>query len=220
LSLQQLAHELNSKLDSSMRTLGLAERALSRCSIDAGSGLDDVAVNLRRARDCLVWMAQLLDRASSGRTTLEILSDGRPLGRCIDHVLMALGPLAAKHGVHLDTWVAAEAADLPGGPLASVIENAVRNAIESCAQIPGTLRRVGLQAQHIDGTLSLRIHDSGTGLQPDVNKPGGHGLGLAISSTIIAQLGGTLQLTDNPEGTGALLELSVPTAALTKQEAA
>ena len=83
LSLEQLAHELNPKLDSSMRTLTLAEQALSRHTASDISGLDDVASKLRRARAALCG---------------------------IDDILAELDPLADKHGVDLDTWVSPGAA--------------------------------------------------------------------------------------------------------------
>ena len=62
ISVGQLAHELNSLLDGSLRTLGLALRQLEPVPGDRRSD-DAVVTRLQTARDAMWQMAELLERA-------------------------------------------------------------------------------------------------------------------------------------------------------------
>jgi C4-dicarboxylate-specific signal transduction histidine kinase len=96
--------------------------------------------------------------------------------------------------------------------LQQVILNLVMNAVESISHSGQWTRVVQLRTQvRDDGTVLMRVVDSGPGVDPEVakkmfepfftTKPGGMGMGLAICKTIIEAHGGSLTAVPNaPQG--------------------
>jgi signal transduction histidine kinase len=116
--------------------------------------------------------------------------------------------------------------DLPlvqidGIELQQVLLNVIRNSID--AMVPSTGERQLRLAITFDGqaTISLTIQDTGSGVSIDdqkrifdpffTTKSGGMGLGLAISSTLVANHGGKLRLIKSDQD-GSIFEI-VMTAA-------
>jgi signal transduction histidine kinase len=72
------------------------------------------------------------------------------------------------------------------------------------------------------GQLEVAVADNGAGVDPALGdrifepfrttKPGGLGMGLAISRSIVASHGGRLWVTDNPTG-GAVFRFTLPAGA-------
>lgn len=140
-------------------------------------------------------------------------------------LLIAKTTLAAESGVallidgdsHLDALPPALATDV-----ITVLGNLVDNAVDVS---------VGSQRKTVDVTiddggpvdgLRITVTDSGPGVpahlreaifargvtsKPDV--PGGRGIGLALVRLVSAQLGGTVEVTDGPEG-GAVFDVRLP----------
>jgi signal transduction histidine kinase len=102
--------------------------------------------------------------------------------------------------------------------LEQVLINLVKNALESQAQAGGT---VNVRAQSRGESLSITILDSGPGIaNPDnlfvpffTTKPGGSGVGLALSRQIIEGHGGTLRLDNRSDARGAVAVVEIPDAA-------
>jgi C4-dicarboxylate-specific signal transduction histidine kinase len=104
--------------------------------------------------------------------------------------------------------------------LQQVLLNLVRNAIDAMNSLPPERRRLRLKTS-FDGqsTVLMLVQDSGPGISAEdcelifdpffTTKPGGMELGLAISSTLIANRGGKLRLIkSDPEG--SIFELAIP----------
>ncbi len=102
--------------------------------------------------------------------------------------------------------------------------NILQNAVQALATNPPEApRRLAIRAWRNNGTISLRISDTGPGISPehlpkifdpffttrDVGQ--GTGLGLTIAHTIIEQHGGHLWATNDPD-TGAVFEMELPAA--------
>ncbi len=98
-----------------------------------------------------------------------------------------------------------------------ILENLLINAIEASPRG----RSVTLLARRSDEKLEFLVSDEGSGLAPDVrrqifrpirsSKPGGGGIGLAISHQLARHAGGSLELVDSSE-LGTRFRLTVPSA--------
>jgi C4-dicarboxylate-specific signal transduction histidine kinase len=103
------------------------------------------------------------------------------------------------------------------GALQQVLFNVLQNA----AQAIDGAGSIDAEARAENGSVLIRISDSGPGIAPDVlsrvfepffttKAPGeGTGLGLAISYEIAQELGGTIQASNRPEG-GACFDIVLP----------
>jgi signal transduction histidine kinase len=105
--------------------------------------------------------------------------------------------------------------------LQQVLLNLVRNAIDAMSSSPPEERRLRLKT-NFDGqsNVLMSVQDSGPGISAEdrqrifdpffTTKHGGMGLGLAISSTLVANHGGKLRLAkSDPEGSTFELEMPV-----------
>jgi signal transduction histidine kinase len=226
LSLGQLAHELNSLLDGSLRSLRLAEGGLDRApesppAAGGSPGLDEVRGRLATARRGLEEIAAILGRAMSAEPAAAVLATPRSLGEEIDGILAAVTPLASRSRVALIVEAEPEARRLPAGPLGSVVGNGLRNAIDACVAGTALDRRaeLSLYVDHGRAELVILIADNGPGVPgpPESgrsDKPLGHGHGLVVCSKIVAGLAGRIGLTNVPFGEGAVLQARIPLRSL------
>ena len=218
ISVGQLAHELNSLLDGSLRTLGLALRQLEPAPGDRRSA-DAVVTRLQTARDAMWQMAELLERAMrDGGASSQVLYRARPLGVEIPRILALVGPLAESHDVAVRAEIGPEAGELHIGPLGAVLLNGLRNAVQACVRGGQDPKRVELTAGVEQRHLVIRISDTGPGEvsgehRDDKAWPAGHGLGLGLCRQVVSELGGRLELVPGPAG-GAVLRVEVPLRSL------
>jgi C4-dicarboxylate-specific signal transduction histidine kinase len=222
LSVDQLAHELNSLLDGSLRTLGMALRHLEPIAGDRRSN-DAVVTRLQTAREAMWQMAELLERAMQDpEGTSRVLHRSRPLGKEVSRILELVGPMAETHHVAVRAEIAPEARDLAIGPLGAIVLNGLRNAVQACVrggQEPGQVDlRVAVEPQE---SLVIRITDTGPGRAEDLAprdgpSPGRHGLGLGLCRQVVAELGGSMQLTSRKGAGGAELRVEVPVRSLSQ----
>jgi signal transduction histidine kinase len=112
---------------------------------------------------------------------------------------------------------------LDGMEFQQVLLNLVRNAIDAMSSQPREARRLALKTR-FDGqsTVLMSVEDSGPGISAAdqahifdpffTTKSGGMGLGLAISSTLVANHGGRLRLVRS-DADGSVFELAIPVVA-------
>jgi signal transduction histidine kinase len=109
---------------------------------------------------------------------------------------------------------------LDGTQLQQVLLNLIKNAIDAMSSVPPEARRLRLTTS-FDGhsTVLLSVEDSGPGIPVEdrerifnpffTTKSGGIGLGLAISSTLVADCGGKLRLRKS-DSDGSIFEVAMP----------
>ncbi len=214
MSVGQLAHELNSLLDGSLRTLGLALRQLEPAQSDQQSA-DAVVARLQTARDAMWQMAELLERAMrGGGATSRVLYRTRLLGEEVPRILALVQPLAEVHDVTVRAEIGPEARALPIGPLGAVLLNGLRNAVQACVRGGKEPMSVELSATVEHRRLVIRISNTGPdragGETPGQEPwPDGHGLGLELCRQVVSELGGRLELVGAGVGGGAVLRVEV-----------
>lgn len=217
LSIEHLAHELNSLLDGSLRSLTLAQEALSGAVVVYDGAIEPVIARLRTAQEGLSQMAKLLDRAMiTPNAGVDMFDEPQPLEAQILRIVEMLGPLASEHDVAIYVDLTPRAKTLQTATLGPVVLNGLRNAIQACAANDRGERRVEVSvAVRNRGDVMLLIADTGCGPRCSIDpagacKPQGHGLGLDLCRQIVSDLGGQLRLTHVPFGAGAILQVVVP----------
>ena len=141
-------------------------------------------------------------RAPGGGTELTAVA------ACVQTVINILRPLAEKREVSLawEPWGSASEAvqdlraRIDGGRLKQVLMNLALNAIE----VSPSGGRVAIELEASARQLALRVRDQGPGVDPKserrifepffTTRPGGSGLGLAVSRQIAQAAGGQLDL--------------------------
>lgn len=242
--LAALSHELSGLLDGSLRWLCIAQRSLSTAKIDSEE-LSAVSRHLDTIQGAMERMVDLIGAAMKGSSSVigsHTLSaeSGITLKEAIEHAAQVVVPQADDRGIAIDTAVAPDLAAMPAGPVYSVILNGLRNAVESIigAQDVQRIRSGGLIEVHAGLShpqdargkthtlVYIEIRDDGAGITNGeaqgkafefgyTTKPGGVGLGLAVSREIVRELGGVIELSrrdDRPASgrNGAVLRISYP----------
>ncbi|GAA3286828.1 sensor histidine kinase [Dactylosporangium vinaceum] len=159
--------------------------------------------------------AEAIEFAGAELAVAQRLTD-RVVGAVREPVLAALllgkAAQAAERGVELEVAPDAEVpeAALPPGDLVTIVGNLLDNAIDAAVAAPPP-RRVSFSAVRHGGSLTLRVTDSGPGLDPaDVSRafergwstkgaahataPTGRGLGLALVGQAVHRHGGDIEV--------------------------
>ncbi|RQP05538.1 MAG: PAS domain-containing sensor histidine kinase [Paracoccus sp. BP8] len=114
--------------------------------------------------------------------------------------------------------------DADAGMMRQVFTNLLKNAGEALDELradppEGWQPQVRVMLRVAPDAVTIRITDNGPGLPQDrtrlfepyvTMKPGGTGLGLPIVKKIVEEHGGSLMLTDAPDGRGAMAEIRLP----------
>ena len=168
-----------------------------------------------RASDIVASVRALFKTTAPQRTMVEINRLLREMLRMVENDLHV-------HGVSVSTEFQEDIPQVRADPiqLRQVILNLVKNAIDAIAIGPTTIKAIRLITTY-DGksVVSLYVQDSGPGITTEnetqifdpffTTKTSGMGLGLSISRRIIADHGGTLQLSETTSK-GCTFEITLP----------
>src|SRR5262249_51528969 len=146
------------------------------------------------------------------------------LGRVVGDAVLLVGAEARRHAIVLEMALDAELPQVLGDrvQLQQVVLNLLMNAIEAMREVPRERRRLVARAlieQRDDGPLAvIAVEDTGVGFKAPqtrlfdafyTTKPGGLGMGLSISRSIIERHGGRLWATANQDH-GATFHFALP----------
>jgi signal transduction histidine kinase len=144
------------------------------------------------------------------------------LDRLVDDVSDSLG-LTSHATIQFENRVPAGLeVDADPDQLFRVLVNLCRNAAQALEGDfgPAVVRRLTVAASRTNGSVSIRVSDTGPGIPPAVRtnlfrafqgtaRPGGTGLGLAIAAELVRAHGGSITLLDTG-GAGATFEIVIP----------
>jgi two-component system nitrogen regulation sensor histidine kinase NtrY len=133
-------------------------------------------------------------------------------------VLHRLVTLPAFAGATVVAPIEVEA-EADAGQLDQAVINLLKNAVEANG---GNARDVQIELSRTRSAAAIEIRDSGAGIaNPDnlfvpffTTKPGGSGIGLAVSRQIIEGHGGTLTLENRSDRSGCIARLMLPASTI------
>jgi signal transduction histidine kinase len=214
-----LAHELNQPLSAIGMYVRSCQRLLSEhpgAPPVLRSTMDKVVNEVARAGDVV---RRLRDFFRSGSSQLARTA----VAPLLDEAIAAEQPRADRHRVSCATDCAPALDDVLVDRIQidTVLHNLLSNAIEAMKGTSSAQRRIVVRARRGEGSfVQITVADTGPGLSGDAaarlfhafatSKPGGMGLGLAISRSIVEGHGGRLWL--EPTERGCAFSFTLPVA--------
>jgi PAS domain S-box-containing protein len=216
-----IAHEIN--------------QPLAAIGADANACLHWLAADkpdLDSTREALTAIVKDADRAGAVLTRIRAMLACSPvthepcdLAAVIREVLPLVGPDIGRHGILLETSLAPDLPQVLGDriQLQQVLMNLLLNAAEAVREVPPQRRRLVVRStveDRDDGPWAvIAVEDAGVGFGEDeaprlfeafyTTKPGGLGMGLSISRSIIDSHSGRLWATANVDH-GATFHFALP----------
>jgi signal transduction histidine kinase len=228
-----LAHELNQPLAAVLANAQAARRRLEAVDATVGMGQDPASADedLVEARDAIAQVVAQARRASdvvqrmrrrveprAGAAALQPVA----LDAVVREALHLMQPQTHRAGVQVSLDAEAALVSADAVALEQIVHNLLLNALQALADVPAGSRRLDVRVA-AEGTHGvLTVADSGPGIAPEMlprlfqpfatTKAGGLGLGLSLSETLAAGMGGSLGAR-NRDGRGAEFRLALPLAA-------
>lgn len=228
-----LAHELNQPLAAVLANAQAARRRLDGASVAsprdiADPGDDD---DLMQAREAIVQVVAQARRASDvvQRLRRSVEARGTPaplqpvaLDATVRDALHLLDPRLRRD--RIDVAQALDAVTVTADPVAleQIVHNLLLNALQALEDTPEARRRLEVRTAMVGDGGVLTVADGGPGIPPELlprlfqpfatARQGGLGLGLSLSETLAAGMGGSLA-GGNRDGGGAEFRLVLPLAA-------
>lgn len=216
-----LAHELNQPLTAIGNYVAGTRRALANPTTDSdllARGLDAIERCAFGAGDIIRSLRKMTSENLSGRRRVD--------PNALIQEAAALAMVGADNQVRLrydlDEGLAIEADPVQ---IQQVFINLIRNAVEA---MEDSVRRDILIATAADGdAVLIRVEDTGPGIPTEMletifnsfvsSKPGGMGVGLSVSRTIVEAHGGRISATRRAKG-GAAFHVTLPSARSSSEE--
>jgi PAS domain S-box-containing protein len=215
-----IAHEVNQPLYS---ILNFAKASRNTLAAEGGTNLDgvrdwieEIAAAAEHAGEIIKRLRSFVRRAESKRSVTNIDDIVKESVQ-----LVAFDTRRRQVAVQLELSEGSPAVNVDRVEIQQVLANLIRNACEAMERVELEGRRVTIRTTATDGFVEVSVADSGPGLPADesmvlfeafvTTKPGGLGMGLTISATIVKAHNGKMWATANQEG-GATLHFTLPIA--------
>jgi len=219
-SLEQLAgaiaHELNQPLTGILSNAQAGELLIRKGDHERdeiAEILAEIVADTKRASDVIRNLRDLYREHTSDLTAVDI-------NATVKDTLRLLSSEFIMQHVTLDRQLAEGLPEVKGNriQIQQVLLNLITNGHEAMAGMDGA-RRLRIATERNGNEVVVSVADSGPGIDPDkiemifqplaTWKPGGTGMGLAISHSIVCAHGGRMWAENQPEG-GALMSFSIP----------
>ena len=203
-----VAHELNQPLTAVLSNAQAARRILtgaSPCIADVREILDDIIEQDKRAGEVIQRIRRILKKDRFEWAPVDLN------GLVVD-VLHLLSSQAALGGVKLVSTLASRLPRVQGDrvQLQQVVLNLLLNGIQAASRQPAGVPSVSMVTDLSGTVVRLVVADSGPGIPPEsmsrifdpffTTKPGGLGVGLSISRSIVEVHGGQLSVSNQASG--------------------
>jgi PAS domain S-box-containing protein len=218
-----IAHEINQPLAAVVANADACVRLLNGPALDMRElreAVGDIAEAGTRAGEVIARIRTFL------RKTPPAMRRRVDLNGLIHEVLDLTRSELDRHEVSVRCELQAGLPEVQGDrvELQQVILNLVMNGIEAMVPETGRPRVLAIHSEAGEGgNAQVTVRDSGAGLAPQISarifdaffttKPGGLGLGLAISRSIIESHGGRLCVLNNHAEPGATFRFALPSCA-------
>jgi C4-dicarboxylate-specific signal transduction histidine kinase len=218
-----LAHELNQPLTAMLASAQAARRLIDDEPPDlvtARAAMGRAAEQARRAADVLGRLRGLIEQrpdTDDGTTPRPVV-----LQETVGQALHLLEPEFAQRGVALHFDARAQPpVCVHADPVAleQIVHNLILNALQALERVPAEGRRLAVVIGGNGTEGVLAVSDNGPGIEPQAlprlfepffsTREGGLGLGLSLSETLAAGMGGSLGAT-NLSPHGACFTLMLP----------
>ena len=169
----------------------------------------------KRAADVVARIRALTKKAVTSQEKLD-------LNETIQDVLALIGDEAKRNRVIIQTQLTDDLAPVSGDrvELQQLVLNLVMNAIEAMSSVDERARELVIKTRNVDpDQVQATVKDSGPGIDPRMidkifdpfytTKPGGMGMGLSISRSILQAHGGRLWAAAK-DGPGTIFHFSLP----------
>ena len=213
-----IAHELRQPLSAAKMNGTTALRWLARAPADideARQSIEDAVKDANRATDVISRIHNLVRKVSPAKDAI-----------CINDAILEVVALtraeAAKHGITAQMQLSDNLPQILGDKvqLQQVMINLILNAVQALSAVHDGVRELCISSSYdrSEGVL-VTVRDSGPGVDIEklahlfepfyTTKPGGMGMGLSISRTIIEDHGGRLWIDEN-QLAGATFRFTIP----------
>ncbi len=175
----------------------------------------DIVRDGKRAGEVIARIRALTKRTSPPGEKLDV-------NETIREVLAIAGDEAKRKSVVIRTQFADDLSPVSGDrvQLQQVVLNLIMNGMEAMSSVGERARQLAISTRNIDpDQVQVTVEDSGVGLDPNTigrifdpfytTKPGGMGMGLSISRSILQNHGGRLWATGN-DGPGTTFQFTLP----------
>lgn len=212
-----IAHQLNQPLTSILGNAEAAQKMLERQPLDLVELRDicaDIVAEDQRAADIIRQLGALFKRGEAAFTPLDV----KQLVQ--DTLALVRTDFLARH-VNIVAEFAPSLPQVDGDrvQLQQLLLNLLANAADAMGAVPPLERQVVISTDLTDGQIRVCVADRGPGVADSdmerlfnpfwSTKLGGMGIGLTICQSVALAHGGSLSVSNRPEG-GAVFCLSVP----------
>jgi PAS domain S-box-containing protein len=216
-----IAHELNQPLNT-VRVI--TDGILYGKEMKWNLPMDELYDKLSMISRQVVRMSDVIQNVREfGREDQSKIVEDVDVNEAVRNVLSMTNEQLKAHGIQCSLELSPGLPNLQAsrGRLEQVIMNLVINARQALDTSNKARKRMRVTSHFRDGAIQIEVHDNATGIAPDIvskifdpffttkQAAQGTGLGLSISKSIISEMKGTMQVSNNDQG-GATFVIGLP----------